>query len=87
MARSTIRYRSNPDFAQAIGMHPTMVSRLRNGHRSPSLSTFRAIVNALGLTSREAVEGLDACEEGGDRQAAWFAKYVAPGGPGQTSDR
>lgn len=83
MARSTIRFRSNPEFAEALGMHPTMVSRLRNGRRSPSLHTFDAICSALQLSPREVAEGLSACAAGGDVQATWLARYVAPGGPAQ----
>lgn len=81
MARSTIRFRSNPEFADALGMHPTMVSRLRNGKRSPSLGTFYAIAQAFELSAKETADGLAACAAGGPTQATWFARYVAPGGP------
>jgi transcriptional regulator with XRE-family HTH domain len=79
--RTSLRFTSNPEFAVALGMHTTMVSRLRNGRRSPSLGTFDRICQVLELTDREARVGLAACAEGGSTQAEWFAKYVAPGGP------
>jgi transcriptional regulator with XRE-family HTH domain len=75
-----IRFHTNPEFASALGMHPTMVSRMRNGHRSPSLETFARIVDVLQVTPKEAMAGLVACVAGGPAQATWFAKYVAAGG-------
>jgi len=81
----TIRYHSNPEFAAALGMHATMVSRMRNGHRSPSLETFDRICDVLGVSPKEAVVGRKACVAGGAQQAAWFAKYVKAAGSKPTA--
>lgn len=51
---------SNADFARLVGVHFTMASRLRNGHRVPSPLTMIAIRRAFKLTDQEVVEMLEA---------------------------
>jgi transcriptional regulator with XRE-family HTH domain len=52
---------SNNEFAKAVGCHYTLSSRLRNGHRRPSVDMLNRIKNAYNL---DADEMLEAFEEG-----------------------
>jgi transcriptional regulator with XRE-family HTH domain len=56
-----IKATSNADFARLVGVHFTMASRLRNGHRIPSPQTMLAIRDAFKLTPQEVNEMVDAC--------------------------
>jgi transcriptional regulator with XRE-family HTH domain len=63
---------SNADFARRVGVHFTMASRLRNGHRVPSPYTLIKIREAFGLTPLEVDEMLQSCET--DQQFGTWAR-------------
>lgn len=44
---------TNETFAKAIDVHFTMASKLRNGHRMPSIPTLIRIWQAYGLDGNE----------------------------------
>ena len=52
---------SNADFARRVGVHFTMASRLRNGHRVPSPQTLLSIRDSFGLSPNEVDAMLQAC--------------------------
>lgn len=55
MARTeaTRRVRTNDELAEALGLSFTMASRLRNGHRLPSIATMRKIQIEFGIPLEE----------------------------------
>jgi transcriptional regulator with XRE-family HTH domain len=53
---------SNTDFGRRVGVHFTMASRLRNGHRVPSPQTMLAIKKAFSLTADEVNAMLEAAD-------------------------
>lgn len=60
---------SNNEFAKAVGCHYTLSSRLRNGHRRPSVDMLNRIRKAYHLPADEV---LSAFEEGPEE----FSKYL-----------
>lgn len=56
MASSVADPTTNLDFSEKIGVHFSMASKLRNGHRAPSLATVIAIKDAYGLPADELLE-------------------------------
>jgi transcriptional regulator GlxA family with amidase domain len=72
---------TNTAFAEAVGVHFTMASRLRNGERKPGLPTVIGTVKAYKLTGDELLEWLmeidkDRDEVGGPASGAWLRKNV-----------
>ena len=67
---------TNLQFAQATGLHHTMASRLRNGERSPSISTVIATQRAFRLTCEQLVGWLAAIELGSAASGAWLRENV-----------
>lgn len=55
---------TNEDFAQRVGIHFTMASKLRNGKRTPSTETLVAIREAFGLDANDMVDALKSGKEG-----------------------
>lgn len=47
---------TNEDFAEAVGIHFTMASRLRNGERMPSVKTLSKIIEVYSLDPQEALD-------------------------------
>lgn len=60
---------TNDEFAEKIGIHFTMASKLRNGRRKPSSQTMSKIIMAYGLDHNEAN---DALSRGGES----FGQYL-----------
>lgn len=60
---------SNNQFARAVGCHYTLSSRLRNGHRRPSVDMLNRIRNAYDLDADDMLEAYEAGTEA-------FAKYL-----------
>lgn len=47
---------SNQDIAQSLGVHYTMVSRMRSGQRTPSLSLMKQIATVYGVSMERLVK-------------------------------
>lgn len=45
--------RTNADLARAVGVSDSLITRYRDGSRSPSLPTMRALLTALEATPSE----------------------------------
>ena len=73
MTTSTL---TNSRFAEAIGIHHTMASRLRNGERSPSIRTVIATQKAFDLSCSDLVDWLEAIDHGPDSSGEWLRKHV-----------
>lgn len=54
---------TNENFANQIGVHFTMASKLRNGHRMPSIPTLIRIWQAYGLDGNELLAAASQGEE------------------------
>lgn len=67
---------TNTAFADAVGIHFTMASRLRNGERTPGLSTVIRTVKAYGLTGEQVLEWFDELERGPRESGAWLRRNV-----------
>jgi transcriptional regulator with XRE-family HTH domain len=67
---------TNTEFADKIGLHHTMASRLRNGERSPSIQTFIAVKRAYGLTCEQVDAWLDAIARGNEASGVWLRKEI-----------
>lgn len=63
---------TNFEFANKTGMHFTMASRLRNGERQPSLTTFIRVVREFALSPAQTFEWLQAIEKSADASGAWL---------------
>jgi transcriptional regulator with XRE-family HTH domain len=61
---------SNTDFGRRVGVHFTMASRLRNGHRVPSPQTMLAIRKAFDLSPVE-VDAMVQAADTPDTFGAW----------------
>jgi len=64
---------TNVDFAEKVGIHFSMVSKLRHGHRAPSLETLISIKNAYELPADEL---LRAAEGGAESFGAYLRERV-----------
>jgi transcriptional regulator with XRE-family HTH domain len=64
---------SNNEFARAVGCHFTLSSRLRNGHRRPSVEMLNRIKKAYDL---DADEMLSAYEAGTQEFAEYLRKNI-----------
>lgn len=73
---------SNRELGHRIGVSPSMASRLRNGHRTPSMPVLRRLVKAFDLSLDDAVR---ASSEG----AVAFGRFVtqAVGPPDRPAQR
>lgn len=74
---------TNTDFADAVGIHFTMASRLRNGERKPGLSTVISTIRAYHLDCDQIVGWLNAIDRGASYSGVWlrdniFNKLVEP---------
>lgn len=67
---------TNTEFAERVGLHHTMASRLRNGERLPSLPTFIRTMRAFELDCDETLEWLDAVAKGSEASGAWLRQHV-----------
>lgn len=67
---------TNFDFAERVGVHHTMASRLRNGSRSPSTHTLIRVVEAYNLDCDQVMEWLDAIRKGTEASGAWLRENV-----------
>ena len=72
MADRTVKAVSNADFARRVGIHYTMASRLRNGHRMPSSGLLSAIVEAFHVEGDELGVMHAALGGGPDTFGAWI---------------
>lgn len=50
---------SNNEFARAVGCHYTLSSRLRNGHRRPSVDMLNRIKHAYDLDADELLKAFE----------------------------
>jgi transcriptional regulator with XRE-family HTH domain len=64
---------SNNEFAKAVGCHYTLSSRLRNGHRRPSVEMLNRIRKAYDL---DADDLLSAYEAGPEDFAQYLRRHV-----------
>lgn len=64
---------SNMEFAQEVGIHFSMASKLRHGHRAPSLETLLKIKKRYGLPADDI---LDAAAGGPEAFGAYLRKQV-----------
>lgn len=64
---------SNTEFARAVGCHYTLSSRLRNGHRLPSVEMLNRIRRAYNL---DADEMLAAYEAGSNQFARYLREHI-----------
>lgn len=55
-----LRCHSNVDFADAVDIHFSMASKLRHGHRSPSLETLIKIWETFELPADELLQAAKA---------------------------
>jgi transcriptional regulator with XRE-family HTH domain len=83
---TTMTTLTNLQFAQATGLHHTMASRLRNGERSPSISTVIATQRAFGLTCEQLVGWLAAIELGPVASGAWLREHIFDRGTAAISE-
>lgn len=68
---------TNGEFAAKAGVHPTMASRLRNGERSPSITTLRRIAEAYELSAFQILTWLKAIDEGGSAASGqWLRENI-----------
>lgn len=68
-------HRTNPEFAETVGITRSMASRLRSGGRRPSIRIACAILAAYCPPERYA-EGLAAFAKSGQTQADFLASIV-----------
>ena len=73
---TTMTTLTNQQFAQATGLHHTMASRLRNGERSPSISTVIATIRAYDLGCDDILGWLTAIEQGAGFSGAWLREHI-----------
>lgn len=67
---------TNFDFANRVGIHYTMASRLRNGERRPGLTTVISTMRAFGLTGDDVTEWLEAIADGPVASGRWLRENV-----------
>lgn len=67
---------TNADFAEAVGIHFTMASRLRNGERKPGLTTVINTMKAYALTDDQVFEWLIAIDQGAAASGEWLTINV-----------
>jgi len=67
---------TNSDFADSVGLHFTMASRLRNGERKPGLSTVIATIRAYDLSCDEILDWLSAIERSAHASGQWLQKNI-----------
>lgn len=67
---------TNTDFADAIGVHFTMASRLRNGDRKPGITTVIRTMQAYQLDPEEVTEWLRAIDLGARQSGSWLRDNV-----------
>lgn len=67
---------TNQEFADSVGIHFTMASRLRSGDRRPGLSTVIATIRAFSLDCDEIVGWLSAIEQGPKESGAWLRARI-----------
>ncbi len=67
---------TNFEFADRVGIHYTMASRLRNGERRPGLATVIRTMRAFELTGDEVTEWLDAISAGPSDSGRWLRAHV-----------
>jgi hypothetical protein len=78
MAPSTIdpNHVTNFEFADRVGLHHTMASRLRNGERLPSIATFIRTMRAFELDCDQTLEWLDAVGQGAVASGEWMRRNI-----------
>lgn len=67
---------TNPQFAQRVDIHFTMASRLRNGERLPSLTTFIKVMQEFNLSAEQTKEWLDAIAKGEEASGKWLQANI-----------
>lgn len=67
---------TNSQFAESVGIHFTMASRLRNGFRSPGLATVIATMRAYNLTCKQTADWLEAIALGPTASGAWLRANI-----------
>lgn len=67
---------TNFTFADQVGIHYTMASRLRNGERKPGLSTVIATLKAFDLTCDQVLGWLAAIDEGAEQSGRWLRDNI-----------
>lgn len=74
---SVVEHKTNPEFADAVGITRSMASRLRSGDRRPSTRVAHRILDALCPPDRYA-EGMKAFAESGEAQERFLATLIGP---------
>lgn len=67
---------TNVQFADQVGIHYTMASRLRNGERKPGLSTVIATWKAFDLSCSEVLGWLAAIDDGPVASGRWLREHI-----------
>jgi len=67
---------TNFTFAERVGIHYTMASRLRNGERKPGLSTVIATWRAFDLSCQQVLSWLAAIDEGAEQSGRWLRDNI-----------
>lgn len=67
---------TNAGFAARTGVHFTMASRLRSGARSPSISTFLAVVRGYDMPCDRWMSWLEAIDQGNEASGAWLRENI-----------
>lgn len=67
---------TNQEFADSVGIHFTMASRLRSGDRRPGLATVIAVIRAYSLDCDEVVAWLEAIEQGPKESGEWLRAHI-----------
>lgn len=76
---TVVVHKTNPEFAEAVGITRSMASRLRSGDRRPST---RVAARILAMCPPERYEeAMQAFAESGEAQAAFLATLIGPAIP------